>query len=74
MRIAKATLMTRWVWSTLTVFASWCWIPALGAGRVNSARRFFTSSSSANQFRAAFFAWSAGPYAAGHFAWACVTS
>jgi hypothetical protein len=67
MRIAKATLMTRWAWSTGLAAGVFAILAALdlrlkalsGVGTADLA-----SFSSANQFRAAFFAWSAGPYAA----------
>jgi hypothetical protein len=67
MRIAKATLYSRWAWSTglaLGVFAILAtldhWLQALsGVGTVDLA--FF---STAAQFRAAFWAWGRGPYGA----------
>jgi hypothetical protein len=65
MRIAKATLSSRWAWSTglaLTVFAILLvldrWLQALsGVGTAD-----LVLFSSASQFRAAFWAWGRGRY------------
>jgi hypothetical protein len=66
MRIAKATLMSRWGWSTGLAMAVFAILAALDL-RLKALSGVGTSDlasfSSTNQFRAAFFAWNAGPYA-----------
>jgi hypothetical protein len=66
MRIAKATLMSRWAWSTglgVSVFAILAALDLRLKALSGVGTADLASFSSAIQFRAAFFAWSAEPYA-----------
>ena len=66
MRISKATLMNRWAWSTGLAMAAFTILSALDLrlkALTGVATADLASFSSAAQFRAAFWAWSAEPYA-----------
>jgi hypothetical protein len=67
MRIAKATLMTRWAWSTglaIGVFAILSLLDLRLKALTGVGTADLASFSTPLQFRAAFFAWSAAPNAA----------
>lgn len=66
MRIAKATLMTRWGWSTglaVSVFAILAVLDLRLKSLSGVGTADLSSFTSPLQFRAAIFAWNAGPYA-----------